>query len=148
MNKLRHQSLVALSMSFLLAAQAASAEKLRLTWSDAGRAISGKKVSIVLLDGAEVGGQGLEVQPDALRLDVKKTSNRTAPPKGSGLLPRQEISAVRLSRHGFVWQLAGTGAGFFGGAFLGAEMALHSYGDDSGLPGLILGLAVWAAVGV
>lgn len=132
-------------MSFLLTAQAVAAEKLRLTWDEAGRKISRKNVTLILPDGVEVSGKVVEFQPGGMSLDIRKTSNRSAHPKGRALIARQDISAVQFSLHGFVWQLVGTGAGFVGGGYLGVEAALRTYGDENSA-GLKVAVAVWAGI--
>ena len=39
------------------------------------------------------------VEPDGLRMDISKTSNRKTQPKGSQLIGRQMITALRVTEH-------------------------------------------------
>jgi hypothetical protein len=95
---------------------AAGREQRPTTWQGLS-VIVGHKVSIVMPDGARIAGKATAVEVDALAVEISKTSNKTAYPKGKFLVPRATLKAVDVSsptRHWRVVSLAvGGGIGVF-----------------------------------
>ena len=84
----------------LLATAAVGADKdpkdsghrtFRLEWRDLDRMIRGRNIDITLPAGIKLKGRVTSVEDDALMLDVGKTSNKRAYPKGRAVVPRPEV---------------------------------------------------------
>ena len=84
---------------------AAGEQRKELAWAELGPAIAGKKIQLVLPGGIEIQGNVLGVEPEALRLDVTKTSNKKAIRKGENSIPRPAVSTIRISRYTKRWRL-------------------------------------------
>lgn len=110
---------------------AAGKQRKELAWVELGPAIAGKKIQLVLPGGIEIQGNVLGVEPEALRLDVTKTSNRKAIRKGENSIPRPAVSTIRISRYTKRWRLLLT-PGLPGALVLAMTVALthQSYGSD------------------
>ena len=70
-----------------IAPSAGAATPQRLTWEELTQLV-GKHVSIPLYDGGAVAGRVSEVQPDALLIQVFKTTDPATHPKGLMRVPR------------------------------------------------------------
>ena len=75
------------------------ARQVQLPWNELGPRITGQKVALVLPNGIHIEGKVRNVETDALRLDVKKTSDRELLPKGERLIPRESVSLLRVTRY-------------------------------------------------
>jgi hypothetical protein len=73
--------------------------RLQLPWHELGPRITGHKVALVLPNGTHIEGKVRSVEPDALRLNVSKTSDRKLLPKGERLIPRQSVSLMRVTEY-------------------------------------------------
>jgi hypothetical protein len=120
----------------------------RVNW-DGLAAIVGRQVRVVMPDGAHIEGSVTGLETDALAVDIHKTSNRKAYPKGHFLLPRATLRAVdvveRSSKH---WRIVCVALG--GGiGYLAARAAINSSkGSGPGVGGIGLGtLAAGLPVG-
>ena len=71
----------------------------RLTWDELPRLV-GKQVSIALYDGGAVAGRVSEVQADALVIQVSKSTDPTAYPKGPMRVPRDKLHVLDLHGKG------------------------------------------------
>jgi hypothetical protein len=89
-------------------AGAAEPLQLQLKWGELWPRITDKKVALVLPDGTHVEGKVLAVEPEGLRLNVKKSSNRAVQPKGKHLIARQAISLLRVTEYRKIGRLLGT----------------------------------------
>lgn len=115
----------------------------------------GKKIALVLPDGAELRGRVTSVQADALVLDVSKTSGKVAHPKGATTLPRSSVRSFTMGRTGWKWRVIGTAIGLGGGLAMGVFVNTYSHNEGDGAPAAVaavvalptaLGyLAGWAA---
>ena len=110
------------------AACAGEAGQVQLKWSEAGPRITGKKVALVLPDGTSVQGKVREAGPDGLRLDISKTSDKRAQPKGVHTIPRHSLSVLRVTEYR-KWGRIVTTAGVL--ATAGAFLSFGAH--DSGL---------------
>jgi hypothetical protein len=116
----------------------------RLQWGDLAGMITGQKVSTVLPDATRLEGKVLAVEPQALVLNLTKTSDRRAYPKGQASIPRASVSVLRLSKPGgHVWQIVGGILGSFAGLFVGGLVGAWAGGDE----GMLAGLGVGAVAG-
>jgi hypothetical protein len=99
----------------------------RLTWEELPRLV-GKHVSIALYDGGAVAGKVREVQADALLIQVSKSTNPVAYPKGPLRVPRATLHVLDLHGKGFKYRVIGTALGFVAGAAGGMVVALGVQG--------------------
>lgn len=79
----------------------------RLTWEQLPQLV-GKRVSIPLYNGGAVAGKILEVQGDALLIDVSKSTDPVAYPKGPLRVPRATLHVLELHGNAFKHRMAGT----------------------------------------
>ena len=84
---------------------AAGKESKELAWAELAPAIAGKKIQLILPGGVAIQGNVLGVEPEALRLDVTKTSEKKAIRKGENSIPRPAVSTICISRHTKRWRL-------------------------------------------
>lgn len=92
--------------------------RAELAWSELAAILTEKKISTKLPDGIKLQGEVLSVRPDALVMDVHKTSNRKEYPKGQAEIPRASITEVRVIRdRGPMKAVGGVLGGFGGSAF-------------------------------
>jgi hypothetical protein len=75
----------------------ASPIQRRSTWDELSRTIQGMYIRMILPDTTVIRGQVLEVRPDALVVDVRRTSNSRLHPKGPTGIPRSDVSTIELS---------------------------------------------------
>jgi hypothetical protein len=99
-------------------AGATSKEQLQTKWEGLS-AIVGRKVRVVMPDGARIEGRATTVEVDALAVDIYKSSNKTAYPKGKFLVPRATLKAVDVERNTRHWQVVGLAVGGGVGVFFG-----------------------------
>jgi len=115
---------------------------IELRWDELSGLAVGKDVDLGLTDGARVQGELLAVRPDALSIDVGKTSNKGTNPKGQQEIPRASVSTFEIRRLKTArWRVVGTSAGVVAGIFTGAGVGVglcrHSCGAG----------AVWGGIG-
>ena len=110
----------------------------RLTWEELPQLV-GKHVSIALYDGGAVAGKVREVQADALVIQVSKSSDPVAYPKGPMRVPRANLHVLDLHGKGFKYRVLGTALGFVAGAACGVGIAVGVQGgvlgDEHGTAG-------------
>jgi hypothetical protein len=90
------------------AASAGDAAQVSLRWSELGPRITGNKVALVLPDGVLVQGKARGVDPAGLLLDISKTSDKRAHPKGLNLVPRPAVSVLRVTEYRIIGRLVFT----------------------------------------
>lgn len=85
---------------------AAAARTQRLTWSELGPATQGKgkKIMMVLPSGTRIQGEVVSVEPQALIVNVTKTSNRGEVDKGRTSVPRSSVSVFETRQCGAKWR--------------------------------------------
>ena len=120
----------------------AKANEIELRWNELSGVAVGKDVALRLTDGTQVQGELLVVRPDALSIDVAKTSNKQAYPKGQREIPQASVATLELRRlKTSRWRVVGTTAGVIGGIFAGAGVGVAICQRDCG------GGAVWGGIG-
>ena len=124
---------------------AAGKQRKELAWAELGPAIAGQKIQLVLPGGVEIQGNVLGVEPEALRLDVTKTSDKKAVRKGENSIPRPAVSTIRISRYTKRWRLLLT-PGLPGTLMLAMTVAIahQRYTPDPGKV-IPIGMAVTAS---
>jgi hypothetical protein len=124
---LPHSPLVAAMLLLFLAPAAGAVTPQRLTWEELPQLV-GKHVSIALYDGGAVSGTVREVQADALLIQVSRSTNPVAYPKGPMRVPRTKLHVLDLHEKGFKYRAIGTALGFVAGAAGGLGVAFKAQG--------------------
>jgi hypothetical protein len=70
--------------------------QVRRTWDELSRMIPGMNIRLALPDTTLIRGQVLDVRPDALVIDVRRTSNERLHAKGRTAIPRADVSTIEL----------------------------------------------------
>ena len=132
---LPHSPLAATMLLLWIAPAARATTPERLTWEELPQLV-GKHVSIALYDGGAVSGTVREVQADALLIQVSKSTNPVAYPKGPMRVPRAKLHVLDLHGKGFKYRAIGTALGFAAGAAGGLGVAIRVqgglFGDEHG----------------
>jgi hypothetical protein len=124
-----------------------NSKRVLITWEELPPLVIEQKISTTLPDGTRLEGEALAVRPEALVVDVQKTSNKKLHPKGQTAVPRDLVSEVRVIRIrgvamriilGILGGIGGT-AGVTGLAFVTESVGIL-------LPAMLLGIPL-AAVG-
>src|SRR5450755_1943511 len=107
-------------------ALAGSEQQRQTTWEGLS-AIVGQKVLVVMPDGARLEGRATAVEVDALVVEIRKSSNQAAYPKGKFLVPRATLRAVDVDHPTVHWRVlcVSIGAGL---GLLSASLARASTG--------------------
>jgi hypothetical protein len=127
----------------------AEPRQAQLKWEDLASRITKKKVAFVLPDGTRVEGKVIAVEPDGLRLNVSKSSNRQAQPKGKHLVARQGLSVLRVTEYRKLGRVLGTlgAVGLAGGIVAASSIDLYEGPLVVIVPAVIAGGIAGAAVG-
>lgn len=88
----------ALVVSMCLVAAQAPARELRLHWNELAPVVTGKRVWLHLIGGDRVAGTAREVEPAGLKVEVAKTSDRKAYPKGLVSIPRSSVTSIQVNK--------------------------------------------------
>jgi len=70
--------------------------QLRIRWDELPHIIEGENIRMILPDSTVIRGQTLEVRPDELIVDVRRTSNPRLHAKGRTVIPRSDVFRVEL----------------------------------------------------
>jgi hypothetical protein len=115
--------------------------------------VVGNTVSIAMPGGAVIAGKATGVESDALVVDVQKTSDRTAYPKGAVRVPRATLHRFEMQTKGKVGRIVGTPVGFAVGFTAGVGAAIGIGGgflrnDNQGADtAALIGIAAAGTVG-
>jgi hypothetical protein len=121
---------------------------MRLQWRDLDRLTKGRRIALQLPSGIKLQGDVVSINTDELVLDVCKTSNKQAYPKGRAIVPRPEVTRLNIIRTRHTWRVVGTAIGAGIGTAVAVPVAI--YGGNEGViePGMVvLAAAVPTAVG-
>jgi hypothetical protein len=91
--------------------------------------VTGQTVRIALPGGAVITGKAASVESDALVIDVKKTSDRNAYPKGTLRVPRENVHWLEMRSKGAVGRITLTSLGSIVGLGGGAAAYVRAFGD-------------------
>ncbi len=100
-----------------------------LEWRDLDQATRGYLIALELPSGIRLKGEVVAFDDDDLVIDVQKTSNKRAYPKGRAIVPRPEVTRLRVIKTGGTWRKAGTAIG--GG--IGAAIAIPTVSSAENL---------------
>jgi hypothetical protein len=101
----------------------AETRPLELKWGELAATIQGHRVELTLTGGTRVTGDVAAIRDDAMVLDVKKSSDARAYPKGNASIPRGSIQLVKLKRSGAWGRTLGTTLGVLSGLTVGGYVA-------------------------
>ena len=113
----------------LMAALAGPAESQvrTLTWSELSEYVQPDwTVRVVLPDSNQVQGRGAMFTPEALTLQIVKTSNRTLYPKTSMKIPREQVHTIDVRENRCRARLIGVLAPLAAGAGIGIGVGLSA----------------------
>src|ERR1035441_8831290 len=138
----------ATSLALLLAVPllANAAAPMHVKWEGL-TVVTGNTVSIAMPGGAVITGKATSVESEALVVDVRKTSDRTAYPKGVVRVPRATLHRLEMQTKGKVGRAVGTPVGFvvgFGaglGAWIGIQGGILNDNNPTGPAAALIGLA-------
>jgi len=74
----------------------ARATQVRSTWAQLPRMIQGMDIRMRLPDTTVIRGRALDVRPDELVVDIRRTSNPQLHAKGRTAIPRSDVSTIEL----------------------------------------------------
>ena len=141
-------SLLLQDAAFAQQAPTLQSKQVQITWEELSALVIDRKISITLPDGTRLQGEALAVRPDALVLDVQKTSNKNLYPKGQTEVPRPAVSEVRVIRlRGPVMRIIGGILGGIGGTFAAGALGFVTDSMAVLLPMLFLGVPLSAVAG-
>jgi len=124
------------------------AKTFRLQWQDLDRLAHGHRADLVLPNGAVLGGKVLAVESDALVLDLKKTSDKKAWPRGRASIPRAQVSHLRITKVKSTWRIVGTSIGLAVGTIVTIPLVLFNQSSEARLMlAVVPALSVPAAAG-
>jgi hypothetical protein len=138
---------VSLVIAFALVAQSttmAAPKPLELQWSELNSTIQGRTIQLTLPSGTTVGGDVTVVREDSLVLNVHKTSDSKAYPKGNATIPRASVTMLKLTEtHGRWGRKMGSGLGTLAGVLAGGYIAgttASSAGSGLAIFGVLTGV--------
>jgi hypothetical protein len=91
-------------------ADAENEDQRHVTW-DGLSEIVGQNVHVVMPDGARIEGRATKLEADALEVEIRKTTNKAAYPKGKFLVARATLKAVDVDRNTKGWRITGLAIG-------------------------------------
>jgi hypothetical protein len=68
----------------------------RSTWDELSRMLPGMNIRMILPDATLIRGKALDVRPDELVIDVRRTSDPRLHAKGRTGIPRADVSTIEL----------------------------------------------------
>jgi len=95
----------------------------RLKWSELSTVV-GKDVSIAMPGGAVIGGKATSVEADALVVQIARTTDKSAYPKGSTRVPRAQLRVLEMRTKNKRYRILGTFLGAVAGAVGGVAAAI------------------------
>jgi hypothetical protein len=105
------------------------AELMHVKWEGLS-IMTGQTVRIALPGGAVITGKAASVESDALVIDVKKTSDRNAYPKGALRVPREKLHRLEMRTKGNVGRVVMTSLGAIAGVGGGAAAFVRIAGGN------------------
>ena len=114
-------ALFCLSQGTLLVA---APNEVQLPWSELAPLIVGEEVALILPGAVHIQGEVIVVRPEALEMEIKKTTDRRTYAKGQAVIPRSSVSVIELRRmRRRAGRIIGTVVGLVGGGIAGFFLA-------------------------
>jgi hypothetical protein len=133
-----------LLVAFALAGQStgmAAPKPVELKWSELSSTIRGRTIQLTLPEGVTVRGEVIAVRDESLVMNVRKTSDVKAYPKGNAAIPRASVSVLSLTESDGRWgRKIGSGLGTLSGVLAGGYVAART------APSAGTGLAIFAVI--
>jgi hypothetical protein len=118
---------VAAVLTLVLAGQAqvfAASAAVELRWNELHDMIYRHTIELTLPGAVTVKGDVAAIREDALVLNIKRTSDAKAFPKGDAVIPRSSVTLLKVESHGKSnWHTPGTVLGVLSGVVLGGYIA-------------------------
>lgn len=134
-----------LSLAFVPAACGAVQEKVRLSWNELPKVVSGRQIHATLEGRAWIEGKVLAVEPDGLRMRVSFSSDEKRFPTGQSKVPAAAVLSIRTSEYSRRWRALLTPA--VPAALLAAMAAVTARVGPAPEPQKVIGIGVGVAVG-
>ena len=112
-----------LAILAIVAQPGQAATPLHLPWEGL-TIVVGKTVSIAMPSGSVITGKAVTLDPDALVVDVTRTTNPKACPKGSVRVPRASLRVLQMRTKGTLYRVLGTAGGLAAGFIAGGATAI------------------------
>ncbi len=112
-------------------APAAQEERLDLRWNELAEHVHDHTVEIVLPDTASIRGKVTDVTSDAVEINITKTSDRRAHPKGHTSIPRTSVKTLLFRETKGKWRALGTTIGAGAGGAAGAVIAIRANNEGN-----------------
>ena len=126
----------------------AGASQIEVRWNELSPFILGHKVTLVLPGAITVTGDAVAVRDDSLMLDIHKTSDGKAFPKGSAAIPRASVTTLQMTEtKGVGGRVLGVVVGLVVGMVGGGETVAHSNQGEAAGVSTFTAMAVGGAVG-
>ncbi len=110
--------------------------------------VQGKKIAVVLPDGAHLKGTVLAVESEKLILDVQHTSDKQHYPKGRVEIPRASVRTFSMTVDRVFWKVTGAAIGLGIGLAIAVPVNAYAHNEGDGAPGAIAAIiAVPTALG-
>jgi len=116
-----------LMLAVPLPLQAGTASLQQVNWEGLS-IVLGKQVAIAMPGGAVISGRANGIEPNALIVQVKKTTDSIAYPKGALRVPRETLRVLQVQTKGTKFRIIGTTLGAFVGLVAGALAAFAIQG--------------------
>jgi hypothetical protein len=118
------RSVVCVFLIGLMGAPLEAQQSSARTWSELSQEMRpGWTVRLVLPDATLVEGKPATFTPEALTMNVVRTSNKVQHPKGQITIPREQVKTLEIRKNGVKWRLVGTLAPIAAGIGAGAAEA-------------------------
>lgn len=141
----RNALLATLLVSLPALGAAATRTSIRLPWAELAPAVEGKNITAVLRDGARIEARVLAVEPEALRVKIRFSSDPETWPERTRSLPRGSVSVIRIVERSRWWRAALTPG--IPALMLGAMGVAASSVSPTPDPRKVLGIGMGVAAG-
>ncbi len=124
---MRKQVVLLLAFAVLLGfhTQAKAGDKEELTWDELS-SLSGRTIRLTMPETAVITGKLTAVEPQGLVLQISKTTDKAAYPKGRFVVPRSAVKVLDVLSKRKRGRVIGTIFGAWSGLSLGAYAGFHA----------------------
>jgi len=123
---------VSLFLTILIGLTPVWADERRVYWNELSAFVADHAIALTLPDGVRVEGRAIAVEPTQLVMDIRKTSDPGAHPRGRQSIPRSQAQKLVVNRPTIRWRIVGTTVGAVAGVPLGAVVAFEKNGIFGG----------------